>query len=86
MADPNRADPFAGDLDLSDFKSAALRKPAVAKEALREISEQNNFPSRAAERPAKAQPKAQPQRGGARVATSSSTSRRHPRRPHGSRR
>jgi hypothetical protein len=62
MADQNRADPFAGDLDLSDFKPAALRKPAVAKEAIREISEQNNFPSRAAERPAKAQPKSLPQR------------------------
>ena len=51
MSDPARVDPFAGgDLDLSDFKPAPARKPAVQKEAIREVSEANNFPSRAPER------------------------------------
>ena len=29
MADPNRVDPFGGDLDLSDFKPAAPKKPKL---------------------------------------------------------
>jgi hypothetical protein len=48
MPDPNRVDPFAGDLDLSDFKPAAPKKPKVEPEMIREVSEANNFPSRAA--------------------------------------
>jgi hypothetical protein len=48
MTDPNRVDPFAGDLDLSDFKPAAPKKPKVEPEMIREVSEANNFPSRAA--------------------------------------
>jgi hypothetical protein len=55
MVDPKRSDPFAGDLDLSDFKPAAPKKPKLEPEAIREVSEANNFPSRAA--PAK--PKAE---------------------------
>ena len=48
MADPHRADPF----DLSDFQPTPPKKPAVSrKEAIREVSEANNFPSRAAEKP-----------------------------------
>jgi len=48
MSDPNRVDPFGGDLDLSDFKPAAPKKPKVEAAAIREVSEANNFPSRAA--------------------------------------
>jgi hypothetical protein len=50
MSDPARVDPFGGDLDLSDFKPAPPKRPAVQKDAIREISEANNFPSRAPER------------------------------------
>jgi hypothetical protein len=48
MTDPKRADPF----DLSDFQPTPPKKPAtvVHKEAIRQVSEDNNFPSRAAER------------------------------------
>jgi hypothetical protein len=49
MADIQRADPFGGDLDLNDFKPAALKRPHPQKEAIREVSEANNFPSRAPE-------------------------------------
>ena len=49
MSDP---DPFNGDLDLSDFKPAPVKKPPVQREAIRQVSEANNFPSRAPE-PAK---------------------------------
>ncbi|MDR3449611.1 MAG: hypothetical protein P4M15_07695, partial [Alphaproteobacteria bacterium] len=47
MSDPQRADPF----DLSDFKPAVPKRPVVAahKEAIRQVSEENNFPSRAPE-------------------------------------
>jgi len=48
MPDPNRADPFAGDLDLSDFNPTAPKKPKVERAMIREVSEANNFPSRAA--------------------------------------
>jgi hypothetical protein len=48
MVDPNRVDPFGGDLDLSDFKPAAPKKPKLEASAIREVSEANNFPSRAA--------------------------------------
>jgi hypothetical protein len=51
MADPNRVDPFGGDLDLSDFKPAAPKKPKVEAAIIREVSEANNFPSRAASTP-----------------------------------
>jgi len=51
MVDPNRADPFGGDLDLSDFKPAAPKKPKIEPSAIREVSEANNFPSRAASKP-----------------------------------
>src|ERR1700685_906721 len=53
-ADPNRVDPFAGDLDLSEFKPAPPKKPKVESAVIREVSEANNFPSRAASKPAKA--------------------------------
>jgi hypothetical protein len=53
-ADPNRVDPFAGDLDLSEFKPAPPKKPKVEAAVIREVSEANNFPSRAAAKPAKA--------------------------------
>ena len=43
-----RADPFADDIDLSDFRPKPALRPQVSKEAIREVSEQNNFPSRAA--------------------------------------
>jgi hypothetical protein len=56
MADPNRVDPFGGDLDLSDFKPAAPKKPKVEPAAIREVSEANNFPSRAAAKPKAAKP------------------------------
>jgi hypothetical protein len=52
MADANRADPFSGDLDLSDFKPTAVKKPKVEAAIIREVSEANNFPSRAAAKPA----------------------------------
>jgi len=48
MPDTNRVDPFGGDLDLSDFKPAAPKKPKVEAAMIREVSEANNFPSRAA--------------------------------------
>ena len=51
MSDPNRVDPFGGDLDLSDFKPAAPKKPKLEASAIREVSEANNFPSRAASKP-----------------------------------
>ena len=60
MADPNRADPFAGDLDLSDFKPAAVKKPKPEAAVIREVSEANNFPSRAAARPVIVQEPAAP--------------------------
>jgi hypothetical protein len=48
MSDPNRADPF----DLSDFTATPAKKPPalVQKEAIRQVSEANNFPSRDPER------------------------------------
>ena len=49
MSDPQRADPFAGDLDLTDFKPAVPKKGRAEKEAIRKVSEANNFPSRAPE-------------------------------------
>jgi hypothetical protein len=51
MSDPARIDPFAGDLDLSDFKPAPPKTPSAQKAAIREVSEANNFPSRAPDRP-----------------------------------
>lgn len=53
MTDPNRADPFAGNLDLSDFAPAAPKKPKIEPAMIREVSEANNFPSRAAPKPSK---------------------------------
>ena len=53
MSDPERVDPFAGDLDLSDFKPAAPKKPKIEPAMVREVSEANNFPSRAASKPPK---------------------------------
>ena len=47
MSDTRRADPFNGDIDISGFAPAAPKKPQVQKEVIREVSEQNNFPSRA---------------------------------------
>jgi hypothetical protein len=51
MGDANRADPFSGDLDLSDFKPSAVKKPKLEADAIRQVSEANNFPSRAAAKP-----------------------------------
>jgi hypothetical protein len=53
MSDPNRVDPFAGDLDLSEFKPAPPKKPKIEAAVIREVSEANNFPSRAASKPQK---------------------------------
>ena len=36
MSDPQRSDPFAGNLDLSDFKPAAPKKPKIEPAAIRE--------------------------------------------------
>jgi hypothetical protein len=47
MNEPERVDPFAGDLDLSDFKPTPPRKPAAEKTAIRQASEAHDFPSRA---------------------------------------
>lgn len=52
-----RADPFAGDFDVSGFKPAAPKKPAAGPEVIRKVSEEQNFPSRAPVRKA-----ARPQR------------------------
>jgi hypothetical protein len=51
MADATRVDPFGGDLDLSDFKPTAAKKPKIKADAVRKVSEANNFPSRAAAKP-----------------------------------
>lgn len=45
--EPERVDPFAGDLDLSDFKPTPAHRSTAQKAAIREVSEANNFPSRA---------------------------------------
>lgn len=42
-----RADPFAGEFDVSSFKPTAPKKPAAAPEVIRKVSEEQNFPSRA---------------------------------------
>ena len=50
-----RADPFAdaGDsLDLSDFAPAPVKRAPVEKDLIKKASEANNFPSRAAPKPA----------------------------------
>jgi hypothetical protein len=47
MAETHRADPFADDLDLTEFKPTAIKKPKVEAAVIREVSEANNFPSRA---------------------------------------
>ncbi len=62
MADQNRVDPFGGDLDLSDFKPAAVKKPKLEAAIIREVSEANNFPSRAAGKPKAPKETVQPQR------------------------
>lgn len=42
-----RADPFAGsDFDVSGFTPAPPKKPAAAREVIRKVSEEQNFPSR----------------------------------------
>jgi hypothetical protein len=45
-----RADPFYVEVepDVSSFKPAPARKPTMTRDAIREVSEQNNFPSREA--------------------------------------
>jgi hypothetical protein len=48
-----RADPFADDLDLSEFKPTVAAKPKIEKAAVRQASEANNFPSRTAAAPPK---------------------------------
>ena len=67
MADPGRADPFAGDLDLSDFKPAPARARAAGKAAIREVSEANDFPSRAPESPRAVKPEPRRRRTGRNV-------------------
>jgi hypothetical protein len=62
MSDPNRVDPFAGDLDLSEFKPAAPKKPKIEPAMIREVSEANNFPSRAASKPPQIKPAVQRRR------------------------
>jgi hypothetical protein len=62
MSDPNRVDPFAGDLDLSEFKPAAPKKPKIEAAIIREVSEANNFPSRAVSKPQKIKPAVQRRR------------------------
>ncbi len=52
MSDARRADPFTGDIDISGFSPTIPKKPPVQKEVIREVSEQNNFPSRAPARAA----------------------------------
>src|SRR5690554_2087969 len=47
----DRADPFSDDLDLSDFKAKTTKKPPVPKDAIRSVSEANQFPSRAPAQP-----------------------------------
>jgi hypothetical protein len=62
MSTPERADPFGvGDLDVSGFAPAAGKKTPPTRAAIRKISEENHFPSRA---PAmmRAQPKSQRRR------------------------
>jgi hypothetical protein len=49
-ASGGRADPMGDDIDLSGFTTAPPKKPKVEKEAIRKVSEQNNFPSRSPER------------------------------------
>ena len=59
-----RADPFAIDAepDLSGFKPRpAQRTPVVARATIRQVSEENNFPSRSAA-PTKPKPKSQRRR------------------------
>lgn len=48
MADASRADPFGNDLDLTEFKPTPAKRPKVEASIIREVSEANNFPSRAA--------------------------------------
>jgi hypothetical protein len=53
MADPSptpapRADPFADTLDdLSSFQPVPVKRPRPERETVRQVSEANNFPSRA---------------------------------------
>ena len=49
---PSRADPF-GELDLSGFAPTAPQRPV--KDIVRQVSEQNSFPSRAPKAPPKLQ-------------------------------
>ena len=42
----NRADPFDIDVDLSEFTPKSVKKPAPPRDAIRAVSEANNFPSR----------------------------------------
>ena len=57
MMSNGRADPFSEDkLDLTGFAPTPLAKPKPTKEAVRAVSEQNNFPSRAPAKAAKPTP------------------------------
>ena len=78
MSDPKRADPFE---DLSDFQPTPAKKPAalVQKEAIRQLSEANNFPSRAPERLKSAKPVVQRRRRGAEFRHGAAPSRPPPR-------
>lgn len=42
-----RADPFDLDFDVSGFEPKPSKKPPASREAIRAVSEANNFPSRA---------------------------------------
>jgi hypothetical protein len=46
----HRADPLA-DLDLGDFVPTPPKKPIAQPEVIRKVSEENNFPSRAPQKP-----------------------------------
>jgi hypothetical protein len=66
MVETQRVDPFGGNLDLSDFKPSAPKKPKIEPAAIREVSEANNFPSRAAPAKPKAETAAKSGAGGQR--------------------
>jgi hypothetical protein len=57
----DRADPL-GDLDLSGFAPVPATKPKVKPEAIRLVSEANNFPSRSPAAPPSPKPKHQRRR------------------------
>lgn len=49
MSNPERADPFADTLDLSDFNKRPVKKQPVDLDAIKDLSIANRFPSRSSE-------------------------------------